>query len=72
MIARLHSVAFFGIEANPIEVEVDVADRGFSGATIVGLPDAAVKESIERVRSAMERFGLSLFTLQVRDQSRPG
>jgi magnesium chelatase family protein len=57
MIARLHSVAFFGIEANPIEVEVDVADRGFSGATIVGLPDAAVKESIERVRSAMENSG---------------
>lgn len=59
MIARLHSVAFNGIEAVPIEVEVDVARRGFSGATVVGLPDAAVKESIERVRSAMQNSGYS-------------
>ncbi len=57
MIARLQSVAFNGIEAVPIEVEVDVARRGFAGATIVGLPDTAVKESIERVRSAMQNSG---------------
>lgn len=57
MIARLHSVAFFGIDASLIEVEVDVANRGFAGTTIVGLPDAAVKESIERVRSAMQNSG---------------
>jgi magnesium chelatase family protein len=57
MIARLHSVAFHGIEAVPVEVEVDVARRGFAGATIVGLPDTAVKESIERVRSAMQNSG---------------
>ena len=57
MIARLHSVAFNGIEAVPIEVEVDVARRGFAGATVVGLPDAAVKESIERVRSALQNSG---------------
>ncbi len=57
MIARLHSVAFNGIEAVPIEIEVDVARAGFAGATIVGLPDPAVKESIERVRSAMQNSG---------------
>lgn len=57
MIARLHSVAFFGIEAVAVEVEVDVAHRGFAGATVVGLPDTAVKESIERVRSAMGNSG---------------
>lgn len=57
MIARLHSVALSGIEAVPIEVEVDVAKRGFSGATVVGLPDAAVRESLERVRSAMQNSG---------------
>ncbi len=57
MIARLHSVAFHGIAAVPVEVEVDVARRGFAGATIVGLPDTAVKESIERVRSAMQNSG---------------
>ncbi len=57
MVAQLHSVTFSGIEALRIEVEVDVARRGFSGATVVGLPDAAVKESIERVRSAMQNSG---------------
>jgi magnesium chelatase family protein len=57
MVARVHSVAFFGIEASPVEVEVDVSPHGFSGTAIVGLPDAAVKESIERVRSAMQNSG---------------
>jgi magnesium chelatase family protein len=57
MLARLHSVAFYGIEAVPTEVEVDVARRGFAGTAVVGLPDAAVKESVERVRSAMQNSG---------------
>ncbi len=57
MIARLHSVAFSGIEAIPTEIEVDVAKRGFASSIIVGLPDAAVKESLERVRSAMHNAG---------------
>jgi len=57
MIAHLQSIAFNGIEAIPVEVEVDVPSRGFAGTAIVGLPDAAVKESIERVRSAMQNSG---------------
>ena len=57
MIARLHSVAFCGIDAVPIEVEVDVAQHGFAGTAVVGLPDTAVKESIERVRSAIQNSG---------------
>lgn len=57
MISRLHSAAFYGIEGLPVEVEVDVAHRGFAGTAVVGLPDAAVKESIERVRSALANSG---------------
>jgi len=57
MVAKLHSATFFGIEAVQVEVEVDVSRRGFAGATVVGLPDAAVKESIERVRSALQNSG---------------
>lgn len=57
MVARLHSVAYHGIEAVRTEVEVDVAHKGFAGTTLVGLPDAAVKESIERVRSALANGG---------------
>ena len=57
MVARLRSATFSGIDAVEVEVEVDVARRGFAGTTLVGLPDAAVKESIERVRSAMQNTG---------------
>ena len=57
VVARLNSAAFSGIEALRVEVEVDVARRGFASAIVVGLPDAAVKESIERVRSAMQNSG---------------
>jgi len=53
MIARLQSVALVGIEAVLCEVEVDVAGRGFGAVAVVGLPDTAVKESVERVRSAL-------------------
>ena len=57
MLSRLHSVALIGIEAIHCEVEVDVAGRGFAHAAIVGLPDTAVKESLERVRSALRNSG---------------
>ena len=57
MLARLQSVALAGIEAMACEVEVDVASRGFAQAAIVGLPDTAVKESLERVRSALHNSG---------------
>jgi len=46
-----------GIDPVACEVEVDVAEVGALRTTVVGLPDAAVKESIERVRSAMNNSG---------------
>ena len=57
MLAQVHSFVLMGIEPIACEVEVDVADRGLAKTTIVGLPDAAVKESIERVRSAILNSG---------------
>ncbi|MCI0471002.1 MAG: hypothetical protein L0Y73_05030, partial [Candidatus Aminicenantes bacterium] len=57
MLARLHSVTLEGIEGIVCEVEVDVSRGGFEKPLIVGLPDAAVKESIERVRSAITNSG---------------
>lgn len=57
MLSRLHSMALAGIEAIGCEIEVDVASRGFANASIVGLPDTAVKESLERVRSALRNSG---------------
>jgi magnesium chelatase family protein len=57
MLAQVHSFVLQGIDPIICEVEVDVADRGLAKTTIVGLPDAAVKESIERVRSAIINSG---------------
>ena len=57
MLARLQSIALVGIEAVPCEVEVDAASRGFEKASIVGLPDPGVKESLERIRSALQNSG---------------
>lgn len=57
MLAQIHSFVLQGIEPIACEVEIDVADRGLAKTTIVGLPDAAVKESIERVRSAIINSG---------------
>ncbi len=59
MLAQVHSFVLQGIDPLACEVEVDVADRGLAKTTIVGLPDAAVKESIERVRSAICNSGFS-------------
>lgn len=57
MLAQVHSFVLQGIEPTGCEVEVDVAETGLPTTTIVGLPDTAVKESIERVRSAITNTG---------------
>jgi len=57
MLARLHSVTLAGIDGVICEVEVDVSRGGFEKSLIVGLPDTAVKESIERVKSAIINCG---------------
>ncbi len=57
MLAKVHSVTLSGIEAIECEVEVDISPRGFTGVNIVGLPDAAVKESIDRIKAAMLNCG---------------
>jgi len=59
MLSRILSGAVFGLEAYPVEVEVDLA-MGLPAFSIVGLPDAAVKESKERVQAALKNSGLRL------------
>ena len=56
MLARVYSASIFGLEAYPIEIEVDIAS-GLPRINIVGLPDTAVKESKERVHSAINNSG---------------
>src|SRR6187431_117449 len=59
MVARVSTVAFEGIEARAVDVQVQVAP-GLPAFAIVGLPDKAVAESRERVRSALIASGLAL------------
>ena len=56
MLAKLNSYGLIGIDGCPISVEVDLS-RGMQRADTVGLPDNAVKESKERVRSAITNSG---------------
>src|SRR5215213_8031 len=56
MLAKVHSCAVVGLDAEPIHVEVDIAS-GLERVTLVGLPDAAVRESSERVRAAVSNSG---------------
>ena len=56
MLAKVHSAAVLGIDSYPIEIEVN-AGWGQPAVIIVGLPDAAVKESRDRVKTAIENSG---------------
>lgn len=59
MASRVRTVAFAGIDVLPVDVQVQMG-AGLPSFTIVGLPDKAVGESRERVRSALAAIGLAL------------
>ena len=59
MVARVSTVAFHGIRALPVDVQVHMSS-GIVAFSIVGLPDKAVAESRERVRAALTACGLAL------------
>ncbi len=56
MFSQVQSFSVLGIEAFPVEIEVDFS-LGLPGITIVGLPDSSIKESKERIRSALKNSG---------------
>ena len=57
MLSKIKSFALSGLEGVPVEVETDI-NKGMVSYDLVGLPDAAVKESKERVRSAIKNSAL--------------
>ncbi|MDP6687857.1 MAG: magnesium chelatase domain-containing protein, partial [Alphaproteobacteria bacterium] len=59
MVAHVGTVAFLGIEALAVDVQVQLAS-GLPAFSVVGLPDKAVAESRERVRGALGAIGLAL------------
>ncbi len=59
MVARAHTVAFQGVDARPVEVQCAVSP-GLPAFSIVGLPDKAVSEARDRVRSALSSMAIAL------------
>ncbi len=59
MLAKVFTCAVIGLDAQIVEVEVDTG-RGLPNFFLVGLPDAAVKEASERIRSAIKNSGLRM------------
>ena len=64
MLSRVISSTFLGIDSYVIDVEVD-ATNGLPTLNIVGLPDAAISESKERVRSAIKNSGYEVFPRRI-------
>ncbi|MDA2913913.1 ATP-binding protein [Acidobacteriia bacterium AH_259_A11_L15] len=64
MLFKTQSAALFGIDAYIVQVEVDIAQGGMGHFTTVGLPDAAVKESRERIKSAIKNCGFNFPSFQ--------
>jgi magnesium chelatase family protein len=60
MLAKLHTFSLLGIDALPVEVEVDVSPAALPKTVLVGLPEQAVKESIHRIERALVNSGFTL------------
>lgn len=70
--SRLHCASLIGLEALPVEVEVDVTGSEMLHLVIVGLPDTAVRESKDRVLTAIKNGGVSLGPLHCIVNLAPG
>src|SRR5256886_3913167 len=55
-LARSYSIALVGVEGHTVEVEADI-ENGLPGLLLVGLPDTALREARDRIRSAIVNSG---------------
>ena len=62
MLAQLRTFALVGIDAVPVEVEVDTAPAQMPKTVLVGLPELTVRESVHRIERAMVNLGYRLPT----------
>ncbi len=65
MLTKILSAAHFGLETIPIEVEVNVAKKGFPGFNIIGLPNKSIEEAKERVKTALINSGIDFPNLKI-------
>jgi magnesium chelatase family protein len=64
MVSRVFSLGCVGLEVYPVEIEVDI-QRGLPAVTLVGLVDASVKESRDRIRSAIKNSGFEFVSQKI-------
>ncbi len=72
MLIKVSSVSFSGLNTMKIDVEVNIAERGLPSFDLVGLPDKAVAESRERVRTALVNSGFSFPMRRITVNLAPG
>ncbi|MGD0282156.1 MAG: YifB family Mg chelatase-like AAA ATPase [Dissulfurispiraceae bacterium] len=65
MLSKVLSAHVIGIDAHLVEVEVDISSKGLPHFSIVGLPDAAVKESRDRIKAALKNIGFNFPLKQI-------
>jgi len=65
MLSKILSATLIGIDAHPVDVEVDITSKGLPHFSTVGLPDTAVRESKERVRAALKNTGFNFPLKQI-------
>ncbi|MFZ5933001.1 MAG: YifB family Mg chelatase-like AAA ATPase [Patescibacteria group bacterium] len=65
MLTKVLSATHFGLETVPVEVEVNVSQKGFPGFSIIGLPSKAVEEAKERVKTALINSGIDFPNLKI-------
>lgn len=65
MLTKVFSSAHFGLEIIPVDVEVNVFKKGFPGFSIIGLPNKAVDEAKERVKTALINCGIEFPNLKI-------
>ncbi len=65
MLSKVLSAHVIGIDAYLVEVEVDISSKGLPHFSIVGLPDAAVKESRDRIKAALKNIGFNFPLKQI-------
>ena len=58
MLTKILSASHFGLEITPVDVEVNIFKKGFPGFNIIGLPNKAVEEAKERVKTALDNSGI--------------
>lgn len=65
MLSKALSAYVIGINAHLVEVEVDITSKGLPHFSMVGLPDAAVKESRDRIKAALKNIGFNFPLKQI-------